>query len=64
MSFVDGHVATHEVFIGKGLAKDNGGEPSWLEEFDYTNGRGHQTGRASCGDQVIFAFGTYLPGPP
>jgi prepilin-type N-terminal cleavage/methylation domain-containing protein/prepilin-type processing-associated H-X9-DG protein len=57
-SFVDGHVATHEVFIGKGIAKDNGGAPSWLDDFDYTNGGGHQTGDFSCGTQAIYKFGT------
>jgi|ETNmetMinimDraft_26_1059896.scaffolds.fasta_scaffold29394_2 prepilin-type N-terminal cleavage/methylation domain-containing protein/prepilin-type processing-associated H-X9-DG protein len=57
-SFVDGHVASHHVFIGKGVAKDNGGDPSWLSEIDFTNGGGHQTGVISCASEAILKYGT------
>ena len=63
-SFVDGHAATHKIFIGKGIANSQnlaspfiGGDPSWLEEIDYTNGRGYQTGDFSCGDAAIYRYG-------
>jgi prepilin-type N-terminal cleavage/methylation domain-containing protein/prepilin-type processing-associated H-X9-DG protein len=63
--FVDGHVATHEVFIGKGVANSQnptsafiGGEPAWLNDIDYTNGGGHQTGDFSCANAAIYRFGT------
>ena len=63
-SFVDGHVATHKTFIGKGVANDQnpaspfiGGDPSWLEEIDYTNGTGHQTGTFSCPGAAIYRYG-------
>ena len=66
--YVDGHAATHKIFIGKGIANSQnlasafiGGEPAWLEDFDFTNGLGHQTGTISCSNQVIYRYGNIAP---
>ncbi len=56
-NFVDGHVATHGVSVGKGVAIANGGDPSWLDEIDFTNGVGHQTGIDSCATAAMFKYG-------
>jgi prepilin-type N-terminal cleavage/methylation domain-containing protein/prepilin-type processing-associated H-X9-DG protein len=71
-SFVDGHVASHQIFIGKGIANSQndgccgsgsahiGGDPSWLEEIDYTNGSGHRTGVFSCASDAIYRYGNIV----
>ena len=61
-SFVDGHVASHQVFIGMGVANANGGDSSWLSEIDFTNGGGHQTGMGACGTSAIYRYG--IPSSP
>ena len=62
--FVDGHVAVHDVFHGKGVAIDNGGDPSWLDEIDFTDGVGARTGGNSCVPPDSFLVGTEQPRPP
>ena len=66
ISFVDGHVANHKLFIGKGVAINNGGDPSWLNEVDFTNGGGHKTNISSCaGDgPYLYFYGTPSVFPP
>ena len=59
-------VANHKLFIGKGVAINNGGDPSWLSEVDFTNGGGHKTNMSSCaGDGLFYYFyGTLSVFPP
>ncbi|HCN10283.1 MAG TPA: hypothetical protein DIT01_20335 [Lentisphaeria bacterium] len=59
---MDGHVASHQVFIGMGVANANGGDSSWLSEIDFTNGGGHQTGIGACGTSAIYRYG--IPSTP
>jgi prepilin-type N-terminal cleavage/methylation domain-containing protein/prepilin-type processing-associated H-X9-DG protein len=62
-SFVDGHVAVHKVWPGKGIAIDNGGDPSWLDEFDFTDGVGGQNRPTGCDPGAAFWLGTAQPKP-
>jgi prepilin-type N-terminal cleavage/methylation domain-containing protein/prepilin-type processing-associated H-X9-DG protein len=57
VTFVDGHVTTHKITVGKGVAIASGGDPSWLYEIDFTNGVGHQTGLDACAADAIFRYG-------
>jgi len=58
-SFVDGHAASHFVFIGKGVANtnNNGNDAAWLSEIDFTNGAGHGTGVDSCATSSMYNYG-------
>ena len=63
-SFVDGHVTVHKVWPGKGFAIDAGGDPSWLEDIDFTDGVGGQNLSTACVAPVEFRLGTPQPKPP
>ena len=55
-------MASHQVFIGMGVANANGGDSSWLSEIDFTNSGGHQTGIGACGTSAIYRYG--IPSTP
>jgi prepilin-type N-terminal cleavage/methylation domain-containing protein/prepilin-type processing-associated H-X9-DG protein len=62
-SFIDGHVGVHKVWPGKGFAIDAGGDPSWLNEFDFTNGVGGQNRPNACDPGPDYWLGTAQPKP-